>query len=707
MKKRERIVVGVIVSLLIIVLGLMIGPMDIFCHGFYNDPVDFQVIGEVQQYTELGEKPFTQIFSPVKRHFKGFEIFVDNVGPENSGGLLLTISDESGNVIDKVSVEINDLQSRQGFQVFFSEKLNMGQKYILQIAVENCSQTPYLLIANSDYLTEENIEGNLLIRYAYAESTFSFSEKVLIICILVSIGLLVLGKIFELDKKKWNKIQKMVVGTILVVLLSWTYIFNSFDKENVSYDTFQNDSEALVIGTMQAKHLNVDPVYNIGLYVDACANYNEQPKKYFDDTDILCRTDEEYEKGYSKSEPVIAVSNNGYTQLVGVVGNCIRFSCGTSYTIVDVTEDADYRYLKLDTTETLNWDRCGSIADADFIDTQGMTYPKGILYRYSSQYGLQSKIFAGLSKIMRYEGIVEKFNLFTSVFCAVVFVLISYLIGKKYDKLLAGCFYITFWLSPWIVNFARNLYWVEFTWFLPMLIGLYCSIKINNERSRKFCYIAALLAIMLKCLCGYEYITSIMLGMIMFLLTDAALAVIKKDKEQIVLTLKTTVVMGVMALLGFAFAMIIHAFSVGNGDLVAGLQQVKAAAMYRTTGGRIGNYDSHLRESFNVSIWSVLCQYTKFSTEIIVGITGNLFPLMSFVTIIIFGWKYKKHEMVWRDAIIYCISLLVSVSWFILAKGHSYIHVHMNYVLWYFGYVQICLYVIIKHLLHLKSKRED
>jgi len=30
-----------------------------------------------------------------------------------------------------------------------------------------------------------------------------------------------------------------------------------------------------------------------------------------------------------------------------------------------------------------------------------------------------------------------------------------------------------------------------------------------------------------------------------------------------------------------------------------------------------------------------------------------------------------------------------------LAKSHSYVHIHLNYVLWYFGFVQICLYVIV------------
>jgi len=47
-----------------------------------------------------------------------------------------------------------------------------------------------------------------------------------------------------------------------------------------------------------------------------------------------------------------------------------------------------------------------------------------------------------------------------------------------------------------------------------------------------------------------------------------------------------------------------------------------------------------------------------------------------------------------EQAVMYVFFLLTSISWFYLAKSHSYIHHHMNYVMWYFGFVQICLYII-------------
>jgi hypothetical protein len=51
------------------------------------------------------------------------------------------------------------------------------------------------------------------------------------------------------------------------------------------------------------------------------------------------------------------------------------------------------------------------------------------------------------------------------------------------------------------------------------------------------------------------------------------------------------------------------------------------------------------------------------------------------------------------------VSFLTCTSWFILGKSHSFIHVHMNYVLWYFGSVQVSLYIVLKFFIGLFRKQ--
>ena len=48
-------------------------------------------------------------------------------------------------------------------------------------------------------------------------------------------------------------------------------------------------------------------------------------------------------------------------------------------------------------------------------------------------------------------------------------------------------------------------------------------------------------------------------------------------------------------------------------------------------------------------------------------------------------------------------AFLTSVSWFVLGKAHSYIHTHMNFAMWYFGFVQLLFYIPL-HMLWIKLK---
>ena len=52
-----------------------------------------------------------------------------------------------------------------------------------------------------------------------------------------------------------------------------------------------------------------------------------------------------------------------------------------------------------------------------------------------------------------------------------------------------------------------------------------------------------------------------------------------------------------------------------------------------------------------------------------------------------------------RDVILLVFFFIVPTSWFVLAKGHSYIHTQLNYVLWYFGFVQALFYVTLNTMI--------
>lgn len=314
---------------------------------------------------------------------------------------------------------------------------------------------------------------------------------------------------------------------------------------------------------------------------------------------------------------------------------------------------------------------------------------------YSSQYGLQGKFFQLMA------GIPVR-NTLCCILTAVVFTMIILLIRKKYGTLLALCFFITFLLSPWIVNFARNLYWVEFTWFVPMLLGLCIGLEYENTKRFVAICAGAFISILVKSLCGYEYLSVILLAMIAFPTIDFLKSLFTHDLKKSRRIFAVIFSMGVSALLGFAFALIIHAYLRGDRNIITGLKNIyHQDVLRRTLGGNPEDFHPVYKDSLEASILAVIRKYYHFGTEIISGIPGRLFSFITVCPILIFCFKKISGKLDNNDVIMYFVFYLSCISWYILGKSHSYIHTHMNYVLWYFGFVQICFYVIAKQLLEL------
>lgn len=313
---------------------------------------------------------------------------------------------------------------------------------------------------------------------------------------------------------------------------------------------------------------------------------------------------------------------------------------------------------------------------------------------YYSQFGLQGYVISFMKNALYIP--LTGIYIILSLILAIVLFFISYFISKKYDKLLGGIFYLTFFLSPWIIAFARNLYWVSFTWFVPCLLGLMLSFNYNKKR---FFVPLIFLAILIKCLCGYEYITTIMLSTIIFFIVDFFIEKNKKEKKNIV---KTIFIVGISCLLAFFVALGIHGYMRGNGNIITGVKEIYQKDVLRRTVITTDkdSYDGIMKESMDASILDVLkLYYFNWSTDVVYGIENNLFPIISFFALAICIINIlRKEKYGKRDFVLYIMFFLTTTSWYILGKSHSYIHTHMNFVLWYFGYVQICLYIIVKFI---------
>ncbi|NBH96985.1 hypothetical protein D7Y41_03480 [Anaerotruncus sp. 1XD22-93] len=701
-KIRDKRKIGFILfSAMLVGFILLLGPLDVFSHGFYCDTVEYNQICEEDFLKEidLSIQDFEIEFSPLKNHFLGFAVNFLNVKEESTGTVDLEVCDESGKVLEEITVDVNRLSDKGWYRVYVNRKLKKNNVYKLRISAKHCKVAPHLQTVTKDYLGEENVSGNLLIGYAYAQSTFSLPEKVFIGGFLFAFWLLICLSVIEKDTLR-KKCKYGAIFTFMTTVLSWNYLYNSMDNQNTNFAGFQIVSETLVSGVMEAEHnqIALSP-YGLGRYINTVGIKSNYTSTFV--------SDENWEEGYSDKEPKVLISNNIYTKRVAVPGNYIKFSNNEQKKITAVEVSGDFLVVSLKSQRELRSSKYGSLEDITFLNKNKEAYPRGELEIYYSQFGLQGKVFRHLTRYMNYENAILNLNLICSIATAVVFVLLVFLLYYKYNFLFASCFYVTFWLSPWIVNFARNLYWVEFTWFLPVVIGLFCSLKIKNRRHRIFSYILAFIAILGKCLCGYEYISVIMMGMISFLVVDLFNAFIEKNKTKQILLFRTIFIMGMVAIVGFVVAILIHGTLRGNGDIIQGIKSIIEWDAFKRTGGAdLNNFDEILWPSFNASIWEVYSKYFHFPTEVLTGISGNLFPMLCVIPLGIFGFNYKKRKLKWELPIMYAVFFLTSVSWFVLAKSHSYIHLHMNYVLWYFGFVQLCIYVICRQVVDVLKKEK-
>ena len=352
-------------------------------------------------------------------------------------------------------------------------------------------------------------------------------------------------------------------------------------------------------------------------------------------------------RGYSYTDPAFLINLNPATRRIAAVGNFVRFTNGEEYVMTDVTVNGGSIVVTINAPGALSPEKYGRLEDAVYLNAEHQELPKGQIQDYASQYGLQGKIFLFLARYLAYD--TRGLYLLCAAGTALVFSAITMMLFYKYNGIFAGCFYAVFWLSPWVVNFARNLYWVEFTWFIPMAIGLFCAWKIEKKELRLFSYFATWAAVAIKALCGYEYISTVMMGLVAFPFIDFLMACAGKNKEKAKMLFKTVFALSVAALAGFAAAFCIHATLRGGGTgveaLIKGIQSIMGTASLRTSGADLNGLEADLIPSWNASVWETVCRYFHFSTDVITGIGGGLFPLLCLIPLVIFAYEYKKGKI--------------------------------------------------------------
>lgn len=492
---------------------------------------------------------------------------------------------------------------------------------------------------------------------------------------------------------------KFLLAAAAVLILAFTFYEKTFLGQDKTVGALTANSELLVNGAIDNQYLGgASTGYGLGwLYP-----YNGLSDQ-FESGSYLTSEELGFLSGYGTDAKWIAVADNEFDRANYMAGNWLHFTNGKKYPIAEVKSDGTYLYVRYEADHILTEQECGRLYYVRVLDADGKLLVNSRMGIYEAQYGLQGKIFRKLLAVVPYKNVYQLFHILTAFASAVVIVWICAGLWKKYEALCAVSFYVVCLFSPWVSGFSSNLYWVMFTWFLPMAFGLMCSLFKDRRCMRWICYLSVFAAVAVKSLCGYEYISTIMMCSITFLMADFMTALVQKEgREKIRQTFRTLFFTGFWALGGFFAALFLHARKRGGGSLWSGLISIyEKDVVRRTYGGDAAVLGDAYAESLNASVTKVLGKYFDFTTPVFTGVTGKLFiPLILLAVLLAVAGLYKKVFRV-NEVCALAVLFFASISWFVLGKSHSAAHGHLNFVMWYLGFIQMTVYVIVKGVFRL------
>jgi hypothetical protein len=294
-------------------------------------------------------------------------------------------------------------------------------------------------------------------------------------------------------------------------------------------------------------------------------------------------------------------------------------------------------------------------------------------------------------------------QLVVAAFNAVVISMLLLWFAFEFDLSLAWVLLLITLASPWLSVFGRNLYWIIGLWFLPMVLAAWVLKYFGNKKSDTFIGLIAknilfascmVVSIFIKSTMGYEYLSTIVLAMLSVVLYYG----IRYDWSMLRVAF-TMLVGGLGSVIGFASCILVHYYKLVlyfDGSSERALNQI-AHMIHKRTSGDItslgGNDVANISGNtiviilkYTFSIWNLFPPYIMF-----------LAPFFWVSRIVIWG-NIKFPQKIRALGIVTLFSMSAPISWFILARGHSVFHYHINYVLWhlptmFFGCALIVEYI--------------
>ncbi|SAL04493.1 hypothetical protein AWB78_06994 [Caballeronia calidae] len=469
-----------------------------------------------------------------------------------------------------------------------------------------------------------------------------------------------------------RRIKPSILIATTVVFVLFALILHKDPFSIVNQALFDRYSEGYVVCTMIRDA--TDPVpgggrLGLGVYPDKPACYSQ-----FDDSSIKTLerkdpydySDGNWNSGVARAFSGFMVKRNIRNFVEYAPGSKIRLPNGSVHTILDLSVNPLYINVRLDgpiLTEAM-------FGPATYLPLQKIDAP---FHGYGSQIGVPGFLFSNLYHAFKSRDLNLYRALNTTILAALLAVIVI-CVFVEFGLLPAVFLGAGMVVSPWFMGFAGNMYWMEWTWFLPFTYV--CFVMSRSEAFAasagwKTCLgYAGCIAI--KAACGYEYMSTVMLASMIPLVYVGL-----RESASVRHMFFAICRLGISGVIAFFAILLVHAKLLG-GTIANGLHGIHEDMARRTysSGG-----DPAL--GTNAPLTEVLRKYFgELLQPILVGADVPFYVLLILLGVAAVMLAFSKDVKRRALSICFFLSIAAPMSWFVLAKGHSFVHYFLNPVLW-------------------------
>lgn len=310
---------------------------------------------------------------------------------------------------------------------------------------------------------------------------------------------------------------------------------------------------------------------------------------------------------------------------------------------------------------------------------------------YLSQYGLQGHVLSWMQRLTGGDelAILRRGRRLFALTAAMVLALFLLALRRELGSAVAHGVGLGLLASDWMVFFGPNAYWATALLFAPMAFSFWAYA--DWPRGRFLAAIAFLVA--MKSLCGYEYVSSVILA--------AAPAVLwhelRRPAGAWLRSVKAIFGLGLAGSAGFALALVLHLAQAGAyfGSPMKGFEAIQKRAVSRVVGTQMDGQGytaspadlellPRLGHFLGVHGWSVAGHGPSTGAILLAG-------LMALAVV----WR-RNASVGLRLGAALGAGAVASLSWWLLARPHMYEHPHINAIVLYMAAIPmayVCLAV--------------